>query len=287
MKPLSLQDISEYWLAAERPEAAALSYKPAVLIECTLNYRSLRAGLNHSEERNYTAWLPESDLAIDWDNFATPIDTELKLQLQEDPDIAYLQGNYTTAASDFEQYRAQLLNNLIRKERLRIYFNPVFGLFSAPEDDLQDFLPLVAEAALGRVEPELRHLRGKFQLHLEQIREAHSDREMDSDELSEALFTRNLRFSESEHRLAEMFSTLAGSVFGAAKPRRQSDSISWLDSELREDLGRIEQEASNALRRLYDEYLTLANEYDIYEIGLQPDNIQVMRHALLWVPIAL
>ncbi|PYT06139.1 MAG: hypothetical protein DMF60_09975 [Acidobacteria bacterium] len=57
------------------------------------------------------------------------------------------------------------------------------------------------------------------------------------------------------------------------------------EAELREDLGRIEQEASEALRALYDEYLALANEYDTFEIGLQPDNIQVIRRMLVWVPV--
>jgi hypothetical protein len=100
------------------------------------------------------------------------------------------------------------------------------------------------------------------------------------------LIIRNMRFFESENRLTEMFSTLAGSVFGTTKPRRQSESFGLLDDELREDLERVEQEASNALRALYDEYLSLANEYDIFEIGLQPDNLQVVRCALLWIPVA-
>ena len=34
------------------------------------------------------------------------------------------------------------------------------------------------------------------------------------------------------------------------------------------------------------QYLALANEYDIFEIGLQADNIQVARRLLLWVPVA-
>jgi hypothetical protein len=288
MKPVNIEGLSEYWLAVDPSPGLPGNwfYRPAVLIECTLNFRSLRAGLNHSEERNYTSWLPESNLAIDWDALATPCNQELKLRLQEDPEVAYLQGKYQTSADDFEQFQAQLLNGLIRKERLRVYFNPVFGLFSAPEDQLQDFLPLVAEAALGRVEPELKNLRGTFQLQIEQLRGAHTDREMDTQELSEALIIRNLRFFESEHRLAEMFSTLAGSVFGTTKPKPESESHSLLDNELREDLARVEKEASNALHRLYDEYLALANEYDIFEIGLQPDNIQVMRHALLWIPVS-
>jgi hypothetical protein len=288
MKPIHISGITEYWLRPSDWQTAdgGRQYKPAILVECTVNFRSLRAGLNHSEERNYTAWIAESDLAIDWDLPATQPNLSMKLQLQEDPDIGYTEGNYQTTASDLEQYEGQLLNGLIRKERLRIYFNPVFGLFSGPEDELQDFLSRVAEAALRRVEPELIQLRRKFELQIEQIREAHCDREMNTEELSDTLIIRNMRFFESENRLAEMFSTLAGSVFGTTKPRRESESFGLLDYELREDLERVEQEASQALRALYDEYLLLANEYDIFEIGLQPDNIQVVRRALLWIPVA-
>lgn len=50
---------------------------------------------------------------------------------------------------------------------------------------------------------------------------------------------------------------------------------------------RIEQEASDALRTLYEEYLKLANEYDVFEIGLQPDNVQVIRRAILWIPVGV
>lgn len=288
MKPININGITEYWLrcAVTDMEAGNRRYKPAILVECTINFRSLRAGLNHSEERNYTAWISESDMAIDWDSPATPPHTELKLQMQGDANIEYVRGNYLTTAYDLEQHEAQLIHDLIRKERLRIYFNPVFGLFSAPEDALPDFLSQVAEASLSRVEPELIQLRRKFELQIEQIREAHCDREVSAEELSDTLITRNLRFFESENRLTEMFSTLAGSVFGATKPRRETESFGSLDDQLREDLERVEQEASNALRALYDEYLLLANEYDIFEIGLQPDNIQVIRRALLWIPVA-
>jgi hypothetical protein len=288
MKPININGVTEYWLrfAGSDEEAGKWRYKPAILVECTINFRSLRAGLNHSEERNYTAWISQSDMAIDWDSPATPPHTELKMQLHNDSNLAYVAGNYLTTANDLEQYEGQLIEELIRKERLRIYFNPVFGLFSAPEDGLQDFLSQVAEAALSRIEPELIQLRRKFELQIEQIRESHCDREVSAEELSDTLITRNMRFFESENRLTEMFSTLAGSVFGATKPRRETESFGSPDDQLREDLERVEQEASNALRALYEEYLLLANEYDIFEIGLQPDNLQVIRRALLWIPVA-
>lgn len=285
---LHIEGVSELWLRLPQTEAdrPALIYRPAMLVECGMNFRSLRAGLNHSEERSYTAWLPESDLAIDWDAPAVKLDHRPQMAVQADPDIGYGPGNYVTTASDFEQYEAELINKIVRTERIKIFFNPVFGLFSTPNDPLEEFLPTIAEAALGRVEPELRQLRNRFELQLEQIREAHPQRISNDENLSfESIISHKLHFFESENRLAAMFSTLAGAVFGTTEPRSYAEVYEPDEAELREDLSHIEQEASSALRTLYSEYLTLANEYDIFEIGLQPDNLQIIRRALLWVPV--
>jgi hypothetical protein len=108
---------------------------------------------------------------------------------------------------------------------------------------------------------------------------------MSAENLSlESFISHKLHLFESENRLADMFSTLAGAVFGTTELRSQIEPYEWEEAELREDLNRVEQEASEALRALYSEYLTLANEYDVFEIGLQPDNINVVRRVLLWVP---
>jgi len=262
-------------------------YRPAVLIECAINFRSLRAGLNHSEERNYLAWLPESELAIDWDSPAARLDEPSQLASQPDPAISYRPGNYLATKPDFDLFAADLTEKLARAERLSVYFNPVFGLFSAPGDPLEVFLSRVADAALGRIEPELKSLRNRFELQLEQVREAQALKGPLSESLNlESFISNKLHLFESENRLAAMFSTLAGAVFGSAEPRTKRDEPFRTDeAELREDIERIEQEASEALRALYDEYLALANEYDIFEIGLQPDNIQVSRQVLVWAPV--
>jgi hypothetical protein len=284
---LRIEGIAESWLEPRAGADRSIQvYRLAVLIECTLNFRSLRAGLNHSEERNYSAWLPEGDLAIDWDSPANQFDGLTQLISQSDPAIGYRTGNHKTTKSEFDQYAAELIEKLVRNERLRIYFNPVFGLFSSPEDELDDFLGRVADAALGRVEPELRSLRNRFELQLEQVREAQASRGSLAETFNlESFISNKLHFFESENRLAGMFSTLAGAVFGSSEPRSEGEIYRFDEAELREDLERIEQEASDALRALYDEYMTLANEYDTFEIGLQPDNIQVMRRILLWVPV--
>ena len=288
IQKLVIEGVLELWL---RPGAeaggGALVYRPAMLVECSVNFRSLRAGLNHSEERSYTAWLPEGDMAIDWDKSAAETSNVSQLAVLPDRNIRHKAGNFITTRDDFEQYEAELIDKLARNERLRVFFNPVFGLFSAPGDALEQFLSRVAEAALGRVEPEMRRLRGKFELQLEQVREAHTRKGLQAEKMSlEDIISRNLHFFESETRLAGMFSTLAGSVFGTTEPRSENEEFQWEEAELRDDLERIEQEASVALRELYGEYLTLANEHDTFEIGVQPGNIQITRRALLWVPVA-
>jgi hypothetical protein len=281
---LTIDGVAESWL--ESPDGQGMVYRPAVLIECSVNFRSLRAGLNHSEERNYSAWLPEGDLAIDWDAPAADIGAQATLQPQPNPNIGYRPGNYGASKTEFDQFVGELVDKLARNERLSIYFNPVFGLFSSPGDSLDDFLARVADAALGRIEPELKRLRNRFELQLEQVREAQSSKGLVTESVNlEGFISNKLHLFESENRLAEMFSILAGAVFGSAELRSQEEAFQPEEAELREDLERIEQEASEALRLLYDEYLALANEYDTFEIGLQPDNIQVIRCILLWVPV--
>ncbi|MEW6131321.1 MAG: hypothetical protein AB1757_30105 [Acidobacteriota bacterium] len=286
-KPLHIKDAQEFWLHLTDAEVSAsrLLYRPAMLIECRVNFRSLRAGLHHSEERHYSAWIPESDLAIDWDKPAISADRELKYQAVANANIDYEPGTYETTLAEFAQYETELIDKLARAEKLRLYFNPVFGLFSAPEDDLKDFLARIAEAALGRVEPELKRLRNKFELQLEQIRERHAAIDVSAEEISDTWITRQRWFFESENRLAQLFSTLAGRVFRSTKPKPITGPLTLADTELREDLARIEQEAGEALKKLYDEYVTLAGEYDVFEIGLQPDNVKVTRRLVLWVPV--
>ena len=285
---LQIEGIGEAWLKPEKSsDSDSLLYRPALLIECTVKYRSLRAGLNHSEERNYSAWLPEGELAIDWDSPAADLENLSQLAPHPDPSIQYQTAAYITNRTRVDDWVAELIEKLVRTDRLSVFFNPVFGLFSAPGDPIEDFLGRVADAALSRIEPEMKRLRSRFELQLEQLREAQAAKGSLAEQLNlESFISNKLHFFESENRLAGMFSTLAGAVFGSAEPRSQEEIYRADEVELREDLEQVEREASDALRSLYDEYLALANEYDSFEIGLQPDNVQVIRRLLLWVPVA-
>src|SRR5262249_19173754 len=179
----------------------------------------------------------EGDVARHWDTTACDIDQGPRLMPAPQSDVGYRPGNYVAAKQDFAQYQAELVDALSRNARLRIFYNPVFGLFSAPGDQLEEFLGVVAEAALRRVEPELKQLRRKFELQLEQIREAQSKKGRAAEGLSvDRLVSRDLQLSESETRLTSIFSHLAGTVFGTQDSQLQDYAGEKIDVELREDL---------------------------------------------------
>jgi len=281
-----MEGVPQLWLETSPGLRARtnISYRPAVLLECVVNFRSLRAGLNHSEDRSFVAWVPQGQMAIDWDKQAVSLDAA-RIGTHPEPAIGYLQGGFQLSKEAFREYQDELVDSLVRSERLRVFYNPVFGLYSSPGDPLEDFLSLVADAALRRVEPEMKRLRRRFELQLEQIREAQARRGLAAEGLELGrLELINLQLFESENRLTSIFSTLAGTVFGTSESRAVTP-FEPDDAELRDDLGRVEREARDALGSLYEEYLTVANEYDVFEIGLQPDNVQVCRLGLLWVPI--
>ena len=110
-KRLQIEGVNEFWFrpGEDALEAAARVYRPAMLIECSVNFRSLRAGLNHSEERNYAAWIPESDMAIDWDQPAADFNERSQLTVLPDSKIGYWQGDYQTTREDFDQYEEELV----------------------------------------------------------------------------------------------------------------------------------------------------------------------------------
>jgi hypothetical protein len=293
--------VAQFWYNSEpagQPSLPSLlTYQPAILGECIINFRSLKAGVNNSEESVYTAWLPAGNLPIDWDTPAVErIDGGL-IETQPAPHITAQAGDVEIAAERMDEIEADLVSTLVRRERLVLLSNPLFGIFSGVGESQEDFLARVAEVALGELEPELKQLKQVFELQLEQVREAQVRQGSAGLEQSgadapegkaeiERLLLRRTEFFEAENRLASLFTGLAGSVLGMPSLQPRSiQSLPGATAELHEDLLRLEQEAADALAQLYTRYLEMVRSYDEFEIGIQPNNISVLRCALLWVPV--
>jgi hypothetical protein len=288
---------SQLWLTAP-PDApdGSLVYRPAVLVECSINFRSIKAGINDSQERVYTAWLSDGVLPVDWDASAIERLTADMVEAAPSHRVAMPETAIILDDDRATEIEADLVDMLVRRERLKLLYNPLFNLFSYIGETKDDFAARAAEAALERIEPEMKKLKGVFELRLEQVREAQLRKgrsEIDDGHDSsdgkaeiERLLLGRTEFRAAETRITSLFTGRADFVIQIpalheATSRASSNSA----PELQDDLRRIEEEASDALADLYARYLEMVHSYDEFEVGIQASNVRVLRRALLWVPV--
>ena len=292
--------IAEYWYTAG-PDAdrGRLVYRSAVLIDCRVNFRSLKAGLNHSVERGHTAWLPDGTLAVDWDVPAVENVEAARLANQPEPGVEVPAARPDLGPERLGEIETDLVDSIVRRERLVLFHNQLFEIFSDVEEAKNDFLDRSAEIALEKIEPELKQLKHVFELQLERVREAHISKRgvvvidgaattpaSEGKAEVERLLQSRTEFFEVEQRVTSLFTGLAGFVLQMPFARsRPGNGTADAALELREDLGRVEQEAADALNELYTRYLEMVRSYDEFEIRIGVSNVRVLRRALLWMPV--
>ncbi|MEW6734506.1 MAG: hypothetical protein AB1489_24490 [Acidobacteriota bacterium] len=283
--------LTQLWLMKSQADNTASAYHPAVLIECKLTFRNLRASIHHTEERNYTAWYPEAMLPVDWDRAAIELQSDMRLASAAPYQLPTKSGNFIFTSERITEMEEELIDRLERTEKLRLLYNPAFKLYSSPGQNRDDFLERVSEKALGELEPKLKELTRRFEMKLEQVREA--EERKGRKEPREVLPALDLlksieKRSEpliSKARLTSLFLSSARLVL---KPIHVSStplsSLENTNRELYETLCHIEQEVCDTVNQLCDQFLDDASQCDNFESGLQRKNIQVLRRALLWIP---
>lgn len=290
--------IAEFWYAPDPADAGRdLVYRPALLIDCRINFRSLKAGLNHSEERSYASWVPPGTLPVDWDAPALPSVETSRIGHEPAPGVRRPESRPALDAERLDEAETDLVGALARRERLVLFYNPLFEIFSDVGGPLDNFLDRAAEIALQQIEPELKQLKHVFELQLEQVREAHISKRgavptdasgssaVEGKAEIERLLQSRTEFFEVEKRVTSLFTGLAGFVLQMPFVKsRPAGAGSEAAVELREDLARVEQEAADSLNELYTRYLEMVRSYDEFEVRIQQSNVRVLRRALLWVP---
>lgn len=288
------------WLSVEPgANSSELVYRPAIFVDCIINFRSIKAGVNDSQERAYTTWLSDGTLPVNWDSPAIEPPSLDKLEMNASPDVAMPRTEIVLDEERTAEIEADLVDLLVRRERLKLLYNPLFKLFSGIDESEADFTARVAEAVLDVIEPEMKKLKSVFDLRLEQIRETQrrkggpgleesNDADGGKADLERLLLSRT-EFLATEKRVATVFTGRADAVLKLPTLRpdyaQQVPGGPTLAPELQDDLRRVEEEAVEALGELYSRYLDMVQSYDVFEVGIQPANIRILRRAILWVPV--
>src|SRR2546430_1180792 len=160
-------------------------YKPFILAEAIVTLTEPRSGAHQSLGRAYAAPIDVAEAAVSWSD-ARPINSD-KLDLHVEPDpnrrissrisvdaIVQAAGQ---AEEGFKQFVAE-------REKLQIFHNASFGLFSQPHETRAAFVQRCLEEATRRLEEEAERLESTFRRRIDQVKERseRDDRELDANE---------------------------------------------------------------------------------------------------------
>src|SRR6185369_11444711 len=209
-----VREIPQMWYRPSTAESGtggnshgAVTYRPAAMVESRLSFRSIRAGFQYSDERYFTAWYPNKHVTIDWSEQAVQINKPEELTGIAHPNSTYKSGEYDFSAAYFQELQDELIEHLVRTAKYSVLHNANFNLYSEPKEDRKEFLTRCKEAGIERIEPELKRLLSRFELAIEQLREAQSrrGRKLEGDKAEDMFaYWRNI-FAQSEKGLADMF----------------------------------------------------------------------------------
>ncbi|MBX7222126.1 MAG: hypothetical protein K1Y36_19395 [Blastocatellia bacterium] len=284
--------LEQHWLcppAADSDQPTYTHYRPALLVECQLKFHHLRAQFKHTAERRYTAWYPKGYALPNWDNPAIDLNSSLHLAFGPTLNLSHLTNDYQFTKPFFDECREELLSRLVRAEKLTIYHNTNFNKFSEVDETRDAFIARLAETASESIEDDLNKLVRRVNLKLSQVRETQERRgqQLDIPEtyLNSILLERKHELFASQSRLEALFSSSERLLVTSSDgiPSLQIEDPEY--HELQETLQRIEDETKRELNDLCTQCIQRASECDAFHIGLQPNQITILRQGVLWVPI--
>lgn len=226
----------------------------------------------------------------DWDLPVVSETDNLHFSIGPTLEIPHLTDGYQFTQEIHREFIDEFINKLVRTERLKIFHNSNFGAFSDPDESREQFITRLGERAAKSIEDDLANLIRRVHMKLAQVREAQERKgrklEIADTYLNNILMERRHELFMSQSRLEALFSS------GERLLVTSSDgwsSVSPVDDpenrELHQTLRMIEEDTKRELNELCTQCIQRASECDLFYIGLQPNQIHILRQGVLWIPL--
>jgi D-glycero-alpha-D-manno-heptose-7-phosphate kinase len=252
-------------------------YRPYVLAESVITHIEPRSGVHHTIVRAYIAPIAPKDGSVLWQQ-ASQINAE-KLDIRAVPDtdrklaIDVAPEELTQIASASEEGFKQFIGET---ERLRIFHNAAFSLYSDPDEPRASFLERCVEEATRRLDDEQERLESTFRRRIDQVKER-SERDTRDIEKDDTL-PRQPRNDVNVNWGQALYNITAGrpasAVAEAPSSVRETD---YLDK-----IAQIQRAWDRELEAKREAVMTQAREIEEIEIVPTPRNIDVAKYVILW-----
>lgn len=252
-------------------------YKPHVLAEGIVTLDEPRSGARHVVTRTYIAPLSDPDTGVVWQQ-ARMIDADA-LDIRAVPDarrsidrrlspeaLAQSAGQSEDA---FKQFLAD-------SERMRIYHNPEFNIFSEPGESREAFAARCSEEARRRVEDAAEQLEATFRRRIDQLRERSERedrvRESESEQNGEtAAPAVNVAWGQTLYNIT---SGRPAAVTDAPQSVRETDYL--------ENIAQIQKAWDRELQVKREELNRQAEEIQEIVVVPAPKNVEITKFVILW-----
>lgn len=252
-------------------------YKPFILAEAVITHIEGRSGTHHSVVRSYVAPIEDIDGRVLW-HMARQVDlNRLDLRVIADPERKVNSSiRPETALESAMESEDSFRTFLVENERLRIYHNPTFALFSEANESRDEFRERLTEEANRRMSEQTEALESTFRRRIDQLREK-SEREQrervkaDESPSDEAAQDVNVAWGQT------LYNITSGRPAAVAEATPSVREVDYL-----ENIAQIQKAWDKELQTLRDEITTKANEIEDINIVLSLRDIEITKYLVLW-----
>ncbi|HEX8254993.1 MAG TPA: hypothetical protein VF846_17760, partial [Thermoanaerobaculia bacterium] len=253
------------------------AYRPYVLAEGIVTHIEGRSGVHHQTTRTYIAPISPTDGRVMWHQ-ASLIDAE-KLDIRAVPDASHQTDVVLTgealaqAASQGEDGFRQFLE---QNERLHIFHNATFGIYSEPAETRQAFIERCMEEANRKLEDDQERLESTFRRRIDQLKER-SQREQRELEKNEE----NIRTEGQEVNVA-WGQTLYNITSGKPAAVSESGVSSIRETDYLDTIAQMQRSWDRELQARREDLTAQARAIEEISIVATSKNIEVTKYVILW-----
>ncbi len=251
-------------------------YRPFLLAEGIVTHTESRSGIHLSTVRSYVAPIAPNDGRVLWQE-ASVIDPErLDIRAVPDPDRAtHVSVTPETLVQNAAQSEDAFRQFLEQNEKLQIFHNPAFSLYSQPGETREAFVDRCLEEANRQLEDEQERLESTFRRRIDQLRERSEREQREKDKHEE-----HPRRDGQEVNVAwgqALYNITSGRPAAVAEANVSVREVDYL-----ENIAQIQKAWDRELQALRDELTAKARSVEEISIVPTPKNIEVTKYLILW-----